>query len=101
MVIFACELIPATGAPTASVDLIHETREKSVDLIHKTHEKAADAHNTTSSVCDILNYFASSSGGFRHAEPHRATKIAAGAPMAGIISRQRSPLRNKKKFKIY
>jgi hypothetical protein len=39
MVLFACELIPAMGAPTASED-----------LLHKTGEKAADAHTTASSI---------------------------------------------------
>jgi hypothetical protein len=46
---FSCELIPAMGAPLASVD-----------LLHGTHEKAADAHTMASSIWDILNYFASS-----------------------------------------
>jgi hypothetical protein len=31
VMIFASELIPAMGAPTASVDLLHEAREKAVD----------------------------------------------------------------------
>jgi hypothetical protein len=65
-------VIPAMGAPAASVDLLHETREK-----------AADAHTTASSIWDILNYFALSPWlislrGFRHG----AMKIASGAPIA-------------------
>jgi hypothetical protein len=38
VVIFACELIPAMGAPAATED-----------LLHKTNEKAAGAHTTASS----------------------------------------------------
>jgi hypothetical protein len=96
MVIFACELIPAMGAPAASVDLLHETCEK-----------AADAHKTASSIWDILNYFALSlwwitppqshtRGRFRHI----ATKIAAGAPIAGISSQCKDHHGEAQKFKI-
>jgi hypothetical protein len=47
VVLFACELIPAMGAPAASED-----------LLHKTCEKAADAHTTASSIWEIFYYFA-------------------------------------------
>jgi hypothetical protein len=76
MVLFACELIPAMGAPAASED-----------LLHKTSEKAADANTTAANFqlfCIILVADSAMQhhpcGGF----PHAATKIAAGAPIAGI-----------------
>jgi hypothetical protein len=39
VVLYACELIPAMGAPAASKD-----------LLHKIGEKVADAHTTASSI---------------------------------------------------
>jgi hypothetical protein len=98
MVLFAFELIPAMGAPTASVDLLHKAREQ-----------AADAHTPANSIWYIfiiprrtpftatnaipLQLFhvvpvedsatqCRTCGGFRYA----ATKISAGAPIAGIHS---------------
>jgi hypothetical protein len=44
MVLFACERIPAMGAPAATADLLHETREK-----------AGCAHTTASSIGTFLD----------------------------------------------
>jgi hypothetical protein len=68
----------------------------SIDLIYETREKAADAHTTASSIWNILNYFSSSLWRIRH----RATKIAAGAPIAGISSQAKITTAKLKNLKF-
>jgi hypothetical protein len=70
--IFACEPIPAMGAPAASIDLLpllpncfdelfgQKFGHLAKVLLHESCEKAADAYTMASSIWDILNYFASS-----------------------------------------